>query len=161
MDVLVLAICYWYLWIRELQKASVILHSCEKKYIPFSILFLKLSQLKATMYPSATERYIIWHYRTFILEFSYIYLLQALIHVLNLLYFLLFPHHHDNFYYFTISSIVHSLVVIPATFYLHPKAVTTPQFKVSATISPSQPEHFILLATIIGLGKSIYRDLGQ
>lgn len=107
------------------------------------------------MYPLATERYIIWHYKTFILEFSYIYLLQALIHVLNLLYFLLFLHHHGNIYFFTISSIVHAVVVIPATFHLYPKAVTTPQFKVSATISPSQSEHFILLATIIGLWRHL------
>lgn len=104
------------------------------------------------------ERYITQHYKTPILGSSYSYLLQALSNVLILLSFLLFSittaipislQYLEQYILWWLQSNHPSL----------PLAVTTPQFSVLATIRPSQSEQPILQATVIGVGKGMYRDL--
>lgn len=110
--------------------------------------------------PSAMEIYITQHYKTPILGSSYSYLLQALSNVLILLSFLLFP--------ITTAIPISLQYLVQYILWWLPQ-----QSSISAPCSyntsvlgadhnqTSQSEQSILQATMIGLGKGMYRDLLQ
>lgn len=106
------------------------------------------------------ERYIIQHYKTPILGSSYSYLLQALSNVLILLSFLLFPITTE------IPISLQYLVQYILWWLPQQSSISAPCSYNTSVLGAdhnqtSQSEQSILQATMIGLGKGMYRDLLQ